>query len=484
MRRLWLIFLVCGTATAQVDPEAVRLFHVAATQALQHLSSFDLAVDEELSTPTTTGAPRVNQKHISISVRGPGKEKYSVTEKTGTDTFVVSDNSVWAYSEYYHKYGTRPAAIRQDQILNPLIGYEILPREHDFSGAEILREESLLVDRRNIPCTVIQTELTQTRPDGISIGTIGSIWIDKKTGVALRTEERFTSAGSGTVTIAATRFLTGDDLLPVSFDRTPPPGSVEDETIFETLMLALPLHGADFVFGHADGTPLTAPGLAGKPAILSFSAAGCVPCDADLEAFDSAAKSLKDTWGQAYRVVIDDPHSASDATGKPPASSNFESASASAEQATRQGIQILPALMVMTPRGTIYRTIQGHVSEEYILKLVEEAKAQKVVSPGDLLAEGMVYANTPGVVAPVPTFKVPIQVPASLKSPGIAGTVRLGITVLRDGTVKPNVSVVKSLQPDLDALAVEAVQKWLFKPGTRDGKPANVMMNLDIRFTK
>ncbi len=340
MRRFWLIFLACGTVTAQVDPEAVRLFHVAATQALQHLSSFDLAADEELSTLTTTGAPRVIRKHISISLRGPGKEKYSVTSRTGTDTLVVSDNSMWAYSAYYHKYGTRPAAIRQDQILNPFIGYEILPREHDFDSVQILREENLLVDGRNIPCTVIQTEVTQTRPDGITIGTTDSIWIDKKTGVALRTEQRYSSAGSGTETIAATRFLTGDDALPVDFDRTPPPGSVEDESVFENLALALPLH-ADFVFSQADGTPLTPPGLAGKPTILSFSAAGCVPCDADLEAFDSAAKSLdsaakslKDTWGQAYRVVINDPGNASGAADTPLASPNFVNATASAEQAT------------------------------------------------------------------------------------------------------------------------------------------------------
>ena len=54
----------------------------------------------------------------------------------------------------------------------------------------------------------------------------------------------------------------------------------------------------------------------------------------------------------------------------------------------QQGLQATSFSEVLAltgaPRGSIYRTIQGHVSQEYILKLVEEAKAQN--RPADEVA--------------------------------------------------------------------------------------------------
>ena len=38
-----------------------------------------------------------------------------------------------------------------------------------------------------------------------------------------------------------------------------------------------------------------------------------------------------------------------------------------------------------------------------------------------------------------------------------------------------DLKVVKSLSPDLDQKAIEAVSQWTFRPGEKDGKPVNVM---------
>jgi hypothetical protein len=200
----------------------------------------------------------------------------------------------------------------------------------------------------------------------------------------LKREQTSTSPRAGSSTTIATRFLAGADVLPLNLDRIPPNGSVEDQGIFDEAMLARPVHGPDFAFVRADGTPLTAPSLTGQPVILSFSSPGCIPCGPDLAAFDNAAKVLKETWGQAFRIVESNSAESNSAAATPESgSANFQNASAPADQVTRQGIQMLPALMVMTPRGSIYRTIQGHVSQEYILKLVEEAKAQKGTVAGE-----------------------------------------------------------------------------------------------------
>jgi outer membrane biosynthesis protein TonB len=44
------------------------------------------------------------------------------------------------------------------------------------------------------------------------------------------------------------------------------------------------------------------------------------------------------------------------------------------------------------------------------------------------------------------------------------------------------VKVVKSLEPSLDANAIEAVKTWKFAPATKDGRPVAVAMRLEIDY--
>jgi len=66
----------------------------------------------------------------------------------------------------------------------------------------------------------------------------------------------------------------------------------------------------------------------------------------------------------------------------------------------------------------------------------------------------------------------------------IQGEVELELVVRADGTVD-GVAVTKSLDAvhGLDDAAVEAAGQWTFKPGTKDGRPADVMVHLNMRFT-
>ena len=56
--------------------------------------------------------------------------------------------------------------------------------------------------------------------------------------------------------------------------------------------------------------------------------------------------------------------------------------------------------------------------------------------------------------------------------------------VLIDGTVG-DVTVTKSLDSvnGLDEQAVTAPKQWVFKPGTKDGKPVAVRIYVQSRFT-
>lgn len=65
----------------------------------------------------------------------------------------------------------------------------------------------------------------------------------------------------------------------------------------------------------------------------------------------------------------------------------------------------------------------------------------------------------------------------------IQGSVVLGCVVQTNG-VCSDVRVTRSLDPNgLDLQAINAVQEWRFKPGTRMGEPVPVQVDIAINFT-
>lgn len=83
---------------------------------------------------------------------------------------------------------------------------------------------------------------------------------------------------------------------------------------------------------------------------------------------------------------------------------------------------------------------------------------------------------------PVVLREVKPNYPESVKKEGIHGIVTLSAVVKKDGTVG-DVTVKKSLHPELDAEAVKAMKQWRFRPGTREGKPVDVAVDVEISFT-
>ena len=61
------------------------------------------------------------------------------------------------------------------------------------------------------------------------------------------------------------------------------------------------------------------------------------------------------------------------------------------------------------------------------------------------------------------------------------GAVMLSIVVDEKG-VPQEIKVVHSLGLGLDQKAIEAVQKWRFKPGLKDGKAVPVSANIEVNF--
>ena len=95
---------------------------------------------------------------------------------------------------------------------------------------------------------------------------------------------------------------------------------------------------------------------------------------------------------------------------------------------------------------------------------------------------GPVYKAGPGIIAPVLIKEAKPVYTKAAKDAGIQGKVPLECVVLPDGTVA-DVKVVKSLDPGLDEAAVKAMKKWTFKPGTKDGQPVAIRIEVEMTFS-
>ncbi len=83
---------------------------------------------------------------------------------------------------------------------------------------------------------------------------------------------------------------------------------------------------------------------------------------------------------------------------------------------------------------------------------------------------------------PEPISKVEIEYTQAARAAGIEGRLVLRVTVDKDGGVS-KVDVVSGVDPQLDAAAIAAVERWRFKPSMRCGKPmAGGIYTLARRF--
>ena len=65
---------------------------------------------------------------------------------------------------------------------------------------------------------------------------------------------------------------------------------------------------------------------------------------------------------------------------------------------------------------------------------------------------------------------------------GVQGLLKLECVVHVDGTVG-DIRVVQPLFPSLDEEAVKKVKQWRFRPGTKDGQPVAVLVEIEHAFT-
>ncbi|MCF7823896.1 MAG: energy transducer TonB [Candidatus Marinimicrobia bacterium] len=93
----------------------------------------------------------------------------------------------------------------------------------------------------------------------------------------------------------------------------------------------------------------------------------------------------------------------------------------------------------------------------------------------------------PNLVKPTPVngydeLGTNIYYPKELRDKGIEGTVLVNASVSSEGLVTET-RITQTLEPKLDRIAANAVQRTLFNPALRDGKPVDVWIAIPIQFT-
>jgi TonB family protein len=94
---------------------------------------------------------------------------------------------------------------------------------------------------------------------------------------------------------------------------------------------------------------------------------------------------------------------------------------------------------------------------------------------------GGVYRVGGGISAPTILYQVEPEYSEEARKAKYNGEVTLTVVVDATGMVK-NVKVVRGVGMGLDEKAIEAVSKWKFKPGMKNGQPVAVMANIVVTF--
>ncbi len=91
------------------------------------------------------------------------------------------------------------------------------------------------------------------------------------------------------------------------------------------------------------------------------------------------------------------------------------------------------------------------------------------------------YRVTGGVTAPVIEYRVDPEYSEEARKARYQGTVVLEALFRKDGKIDI-VHLVRSLGFGLDQNAIDALKKWRFRPGTKNGNPVDVVVNVEVSF--
>ena len=86
-----------------------------------------------------------------------------------------------------------------------------------------------------------------------------------------------------------------------------------------------------------------------------------------------------------------------------------------------------------------------------------------------------------GISAPQLIYKIEPEYSDEARKAKFQGTIVISAIVDTDGIAK-NIKVMRPLGLGLDEKAIEAIKKWRFRPGVKNGKPVAVLVTIEVNF--
>ena len=145
-----------------------------------------------------------------------------------------------------------------------------------------------------------------------------------------------------------------------------------------------------------------------------------------------------------------------------------------------------PAVNTPAPATSPLAAAANIVAKEGPQKAVAEPGEKPETIAIESGAEGVVSAHgiftlESGVSAPTALFRVDPEYSEEAREAKYEGTVLMAFTVDTEGQAR-DIRIVKSLGMGLDEKATEAIAKWKFEPGKKDGLAVNVPAQIDVNF--
>jgi len=142
-----------------------------------------------------------------------------------------------------------------------------------------------------------------------------------------------------------------------------------------------------------------------------------------------------------------------------------------------------PVAIVVDGQVVSAPTVRAPISESAVISGLTATSAQTLATRLAPVAPAQ-KGTGDGVVLPVPIHQERPQYTPAAMAAQIEGSVLLETLVMADGSVG-NVKVVRSLDSELglDQQAIDALNHWTWKPGTRNGEPTRVAVQVEMTFT-
>jgi protein TonB len=94
---------------------------------------------------------------------------------------------------------------------------------------------------------------------------------------------------------------------------------------------------------------------------------------------------------------------------------------------------------------------------------------------------GTVYRGGAGITMPILIHRVEPEFSDEARKSKLSGTVLIRAVIDSTGHTR-DLKLARGLGMGLDEKAIDAVRQWLFKPGTKDGKPVAVSAMIEVIF--